>query len=81
MAGRRNFAAGLVAIEGISIRKGQKIRRQEEQGIGFSFSLISAHEMSEAVTGDYMESLGPAALEGRQRCGDGDRRSQVAFGR
>ena len=28
-----------------------------------------------------MESLGPAALEGRQRCGDGDRRSQVAFGR
>ena len=28
-----------------------------------------------------MESLGPAALEGRQRCGDGDRKSQVAFGR
>ncbi len=49
--------------------KSQKIRCQEDQGIGFSFAPISTRKVIVATTQDDVESRGSTALEGRLRRG------------
>lgn len=49
--------------------KSQNIRRQEDQGLSFSFAAINACKMIVAATEGDWESIGPTALEEVRRRG------------